>query len=141
MMKRETVLQHSSELNALTTLPFLRTRGRGTLRLGGVMANLPEREMWERELNRNYYACGCDTGAKGLLIGLGVGLIVAAVSLRAMGAWQIAGVVLGAAIAGAILGKIAGLLRAQGRLNRVVREIEAAARPREPQALDPITCG
>jgi hypothetical protein len=143
MAKREYVLQHSSELNALTTNRFLRTRGLGALRLGGVMGGLPERERWETELNRSYYACGCGAGAKGLILGLIGGAVVAAIpAVRApLGAWPAAGVGVAITLGGAILGKIAGLMQAQQRLDRTIREIQAAAAPREAKAKEGFLCG
>lgn len=140
-MRNETILEHSSQLNALHTFPLLRTPGLGVLRLGGEMARHENREKWQRELNRSYHACGCDTGAKGLLIGLLAGLIAAAAGSAPWFSWQAAGIVFGSALAGAAIGKIIGLARAQIRLGRTIREIAAAVRPREPIVVDDISCG
>ena len=137
-MKKETVIKHSSQLNALITLPFLRMPGLGVLRLGGEMVRHEKHETWQRELNRNYHACGCDTGAKGLLIGLFAGLIVAAMSDSVR---QTAGIVFVAAIAGAIIGKLVGLARAQVRLMQTIREIAKEVRPRESSVVEGVTCG
>jgi Flp pilus assembly pilin Flp len=143
MAKREYVLKHSSELNALTTNRFFRTRGLGILRLGGVMDELPERERWETELNRSYYACGCSAGATGLIFGLIAGVVAVAIPAvrEPLGTWLAAGLGVTIALCGAIIGKVTGLVQAQGRLNRTIREIQAAAGPREPKMKEGIICG
>lgn len=140
-MRNETVIEHSSQLRALRTFPLLRTPGLGVLRLGGEMARHENREKWQRELNRSYHACGCDTGAKGVLIGLLAGLIAAGLDGAPWLSWQAAGVVFGPALAGALIGKIIGLVRAQFRLTRTVREIAAGVGPLEPIVVDDISCG
>lgn len=140
-MKNETVIEHTSQLNALSTFPLLRQPSLGVLRLGGEMARHEKRETWQRDLNRNYHACGCDTGAKGLLIGFLVGLIFEALSVAPWMSWQSAGIVVGSALAGALIGKIIGLARAQFRLKETIREIVAEIRPREPAVIDGISCG
>jgi hypothetical protein len=143
MAKKEHVLQHSSELNALTTNPFRRTPGLGVLRLGGVMADLPERERWEAELNGHYYACGCDTAAKGLLLGLVAGVGAFVFLFMSDQSHVVSAALVGAAIAlaGAIIGKGIGLVRAQRRLSTTAREVQAAASPREPHLKEMIGCG
>lgn len=140
-MRNETLFEHSSQLNALRTFPLLRTPGLGLLRLGGEMARHENGEKWQRELNRSYHACGCDTGAKGLLLGLLAGLIAAAAGSAPWLSWPAAGLVFGTALAGAAIGKLIGLTRAQLRLTRTVREIAAEVRPREPVVVDDIACG
>lgn len=143
MPRKEYLVEHSSQLNGLSTLPLARTPGLGTIRLGGVMARHPERERWERELNRSYHACGCDTGAKGLLLALvpGVAAGASGLSREAYTGLGAAGVGLGFALAGAVLGKLVGLVRAQRRLSRVAAEIQGAVREREPSVVEVWTCG
>jgi len=136
MKRREHVIDHSSQLNALTVVPFLRPRVLGTVRLGGVMAEDPRREAWERDINRNFYACGCDTGAQGLLLGVLAGAAAALIGFRGAPWTVIAGVILAGAIAGAAIGKVLGLVQAQRRLGRVVREVIEYARPKEPQHVE-----
>ncbi len=140
-MKHETVIEHSSQLHSLHVFPPLRAPGLGVLRLGGEMARHESRERWQRELNRSYHACGCDTGAKGLLIGLPAGLVAAALSGAPWLSWRAAGIAVGAMLAGAAIGKIVGLARAQIRLTRTAREIVAEVRKREPAGVDDIGCG
>lgn len=140
-MRHETVIEHSSQLHALHTFPPLRTPGLGVLRLGGEMARHENREEWQRELNRSYHACGCATGAKGLLIGLLAGLFAAAVGTAPWLSSQAAGIVFGSALAGAAIGKVIGLARAHIRLTRTIREITAEVRPHEPIGVDSISCG
>jgi len=140
-MRNETVIEHSSQLHTLRIFPPLRTPGLGVLRLGGEMARHENRERWQRELNRSYHACGCDTGGKGLLIGLLAGLIAAGIGSVPWFSWQVASIVFGSALAGAAIGKIIGLAHAQIRLTRTAREIAAEVRPREPVIVDEISCG
>jgi len=136
MKRREYVIDHSSQLQALTVVPSLRPRGLGKVRLAGVMAEAPRYEEWERDLNRDLYACGCDTGSRGLVIGVMAGVAIALIAVRG-GPWTLAaGVILAAAIAGAIIGKAIGLAQAQSRLKRLVREIIEFARPKEPQRVE-----
>jgi hypothetical protein len=142
MKRREHIIDHSSQLNALTVAPFLRPRGLGTVRLSGVMADDPRREAWERDINRNFYACGCDTGSRGLVIGVFVGGAVALIGFREAPWSVIAGIVAAGAITGAVIGKVIGLVQAQGRLRRVVDEIIEFARPKEPQRIEEgMRCG
>lgn len=142
-MKREHVLTHPSQLNALFTFPFGRMRGVGTLRLGGSVAEHPERGRWERQLNRDFYACGCDTGATGVMLGLLVG-IVAAVYARFAGDWgtgSAVGLAFGTAVAGGVLGKLVGVSSARVRLRRTIAEIQGAWKPARDQVPDPWDCG
>lgn len=126
MKNQEQVINHPSQLNALSVLPFVRTKGLGTILLGGSIAEHPQRKNWERDLNTSYHACGCHQGAVGLIIGLALA-----------GAWTVFSyyqgtgrigtalwVVLVGGITGAAFGKLAGLLRARGRLKHTIREIQ-----------------
>ena len=75
MKKREQVFDHPSQLNALSSAPFVRINGLHTLQLGGRISEHFERERWEDELNKYYYACGCNESAQALIIGLIVGSV------------------------------------------------------------------
>jgi hypothetical protein len=49
--------------------------------------------------------------------------------------------VLGAAIAGAAIGKVSGFVLAQVRLARTIREITVEMRSRKPKVVDQSLCG
>lgn len=140
MDSKQHEIDHPSQLNALSVFPLLRTRTAGRLRLGGSLTGHPRREAWEAELNRRYFACGCDTSAKGLLLGLAAGGALGVVTTGGWGPGLTVAVV--GAVAGAVVGKVLGLLRARAGLRAVVREIQASWKvepPSEPVAV--WTCG
>jgi hypothetical protein len=142
-MAREHIFTHPSQLNGLSTLPFTRTSGLGTLRLGGELAEHPERKKWEAQLNRAYYACGCDTSAALLTIGLLLGSAwsIFAFAQKMMGGWAALGFPLLCAVGGAVVGKLIGLLRANTRLQQIIQDIQGHwqvdEKPEDPQ----INCG
>jgi hypothetical protein len=123
---KDYIITDPAELNAISALPLKRTSGLGRIRLGGTLSEHPDRERWEKELNKGYFACGCDTGAKGLLIGLVVGLIWAGYSYANGDAslWGLATKAVGLALAGAVAGKLYGLLKAESRLRKTASEIQ-----------------
>lgn len=126
-MSREHVFEHPSQLNMLSLFPLGRTTGLGTLRLGGALANDPEASNWESELNRHYYACGCDMGAKGLIVGLIGGVVLSGLGVNQAGlggGWAIT-LAIGVAVAGAVAGKLVGLAHAEARLKNTIRAIQA----------------
>lgn len=143
MTKSISLITHPSQLGALSALPFARQRGLGTLKLGGAIASHPDRSRWETELNRNFYACGCSAAAAGLLICLIAGAAWAAYQYG-RDAWTLgmsAGTVFGLAIAGAIVGKLAGLMRADRRLKETVKEIRSSWVVEEKPQAERWTCG
>lgn len=127
MENTELVFAHPSQLNAIYALPFYRKNGVETLLLEGTITNHPERVRWETELNRHYHACGCDTGAKGLVASALAGGAWAGYSCS-KGICSTAVAITVAvliAIVGAITGKIFGQMRADGRLKQTIREIQS----------------
>jgi hypothetical protein len=140
---KEHVINHPSELNSISALPIKRTVGLGRIRLGESAAKHPERETWERELNRGHFACGCDAAAKGLLIGLVAG-IVWSWSTFANGdasLWPLIFKIVGIAIAGAMVGKAVGLFAAEARLRKVVQSIQEQWKVDSPPQEALIMCG
>lgn len=139
-----TTLQHPTQLNPLSVWRFLRTRGLGRLALPGSMQS-ESRERWERELNRHYYACGCDTGAKGV--------VLFTLATLARHAWQwhyghspalgrAVLVTFLAAIAGGLVGKFIGLAIAGRKLDLLKKEITDAWKVPPPRHEEPtIDCG
>lgn len=142
-MKAETYqINHPSELNGLTTARPFRKRGRGRIRLSPEFEH-QDRETWEAAINRYYHACGCSTGAQGLLLMLLLGLVagVATYSFDVATRGQAMAIPIVAAIAGAVAGKLLGLADARRRLIKVVHTVQAAWKPRDRQETPPISCG
>lgn len=120
----------------------MRRAGRGTITLSSE-SERPLKRHWEADINRYYYACGCASGARGLLqmLMLGVGVSVIAYLFDAVSVRQLIGIPIVAAIAGAGIGKITGLARAHRRLVRVVHTVQAHWKPKDREERPIITCG
>jgi hypothetical protein len=142
MRARGRQINHPSELNSLIlTRPF-RKSGRGAIRLTPQFQH-PEKEQWEADINRYYYACGCSSGAKGLLLMLVAGVLLGgaayAADLISIGQALAAPVV--GAILGAVIGKLAGLGSARRRLTRVVHTVQAHWKPADKAERPTMICG
>jgi hypothetical protein len=135
-------INHPSELNSLTAARLFRKPGRGKIRLSPDFEH-PEKEQWEAALNRYYYACGCSSGAKGLLLmlALGLGAGIAAYALGILPLKHAAALPLAAAIAGAAIGKVSGLAAANRRLARVVHTVQANWKPEDKAERPLVACG
>jgi hypothetical protein len=120
------LIQDTSRLDTLMRRHSASKPGPGTLRLGGALANHPRRASWELDLNQHYHACGCDSGANGLLCGLVCGALISVFVLYQGSGLASLLYAPGLAVAGALLGKAAGLIGARVRLARTVREIRTA---------------
>jgi hypothetical protein len=137
-MKDVHVFSEPAELGELSALPFFRSRGRGRIRLSGRLAENENSAEWERDLNRYYFACGCDTGAKGTLIGIvGAALLTFDSLRRGWFGWTsliLLWVVLILSASG--IGKLVGLIRADRRLKQLINRIrhEVPPEPRVPNA-------
>jgi hypothetical protein len=139
------VIDHPSQLNALSPLPGLRPLRRLPVSLGGSLADHPRRKEWEAAINRNFLACGCSASSKGLLLGIMAGglflVLRAAGGADGLSFWSAAGLVLGPALAGAVAGKLAGLAMAGRRLRAAVADVQANWKV-EPAPEGPTTaCG
>jgi hypothetical protein len=142
-MARTQIINHPAELHGLAVFPGLRSPGRGRIVIADDKIPEATRRQWERQINRSYFACGCDASALGLIAGVaGYGLWMA---LRPDGfgaaSWRDLGVGFVAVLATAFMGKLVGLARAQMRLSRTIAAIakEWPAPPR-PQGNFPV-CG
>lgn len=138
--KITTTLTHPSQLRPLSAWRFKRRPGLGKICLPESLAH-ERRDFWQQEINRYYYACGCDTGAKGVVLCV---LAAAAWCLWrwSQGSldWSTALKALGlASVGGALLGKTVGLAIAARRLELVKREVLAAWKlpPRDGPPLRP----
>jgi hypothetical protein len=131
------------ELGELSTLPLVRSRGRGRIKLSGRMAAHQKAAEWERELNRYYFACGCDTGAKGTLIGLaGAAVLLIDSLVRGWFGWtRVILLSLALIIVLSVMGKFVGLFRANHRLNRLIREIQQQMPPERAEPAPVLLCG
>lgn len=131
MKSKLTIIEHPSQLNALTTFPFSRKRGRGKIQFSDNFQH-PEREQLEKAINKNYYACGCSSSAKFLIVGLIIGLVSVGVDSAFLEAHWIkrpVATLLILTFGGAILGKLIGLARANNKLKRTVHTVQAFWRP------------
>lgn len=142
MKARTTQINHPSELNGLTALRLFRKRGRGLIRLSAEFDH-PEKEQWQAQINRYYYACGCSTGAKGLMMMLLLGIAYSGMAylFRYASLRQVIVIPILAAVAGALIGKLIGLTAAHSRLVRVVHTIQAHWKTHDPKEEPLITCG
>ncbi|MFY9608374.1 MAG: hypothetical protein WAU45_07130 [Blastocatellia bacterium] len=142
MKTRSLQINHPSELNSLTTPRLFRKPGRGTIRLSPEFQHL-EKEQWEADINRYYYACGCSSGAKGLLVllVLGLGVSVAAYFFGALSLNQLVALPIATAILGAVIGKFSGLATARRRLTRVVHTVQANWKPMDKAERPIVSCG
>lgn len=141
MKKRQFLVYHPSQLNSLSTMPWAHGNGIGKIVLDESFQH-PKKEQLEMELNKAYYACGCDQGAKALILGLllfavigGAGHFYAAWSLS-----KIISTLLGGSIVMAISGKFIGLMIANKRLKHTRREIQSNWKPKWPETKK-IGCG
>ena len=142
MKTRSLQINHPSELNSLITFGLFRKPGRGTIRLSPAFKH-PEKERWEADVNRYYYACGCSTGAKGLLLMLllGLGASVASYVFDALSLKQMLALPIASAIVGAVIGKLSGLAAARRRLTRVIHTVQASWKPDGKTERPIVICG
>lgn len=135
-------ISHPSELNSLLTPRPFRTPGRGTIRLSSDLTH-PEKEQWEADLNRHYYACGCASSAQGLLImlALGIGTSFVAYGLDAISLKLVVTLPIAAALAGALVGKFFGMAVGHRQLTRVVHTVQAHWKPVVTAEGAVIACG
>lgn len=141
MKSRQFIIRHPSQLNSLSTLPFIHRNGLGKIAFIDSFQHA-DREQMERDLNKHYYACGCSLGAKALLIGL---LIFGVVGIYGFYNydWSVTKSVtwfLGGAILLSLVGKLIGLGLANGKLKKTIREIQSVWKPDWPEAKT-VECG
>lgn len=126
-MKRQAqVITHPSQLNSLSVLRGFGPQGSGRLKIQDDSLNEDTARTWETHLNRLYFACGCDKGAIGMLLGLvgyPVWLAVQPDGLASLG-WN--GLWLGLAVVAVTtaLGKLVGLVGAQREFKEAVRQVQ-----------------
>jgi hypothetical protein len=142
MNTRITEFKHPSQLNSLSPFSLFRKSGLGTLKLSASFEH-ENKQTWEKELNKYYYACGCSEGSKGLLLFLLGGMVYFGVKtyLGNSDVWTSIATALGIAMAGAVIGKITGLYKANSKLKRTVYSIQSHWKTRDNTLKDKIVCG
>jgi len=142
MKTKTTEIIHPSELNALSSFTIFRRRGLGQLQIASSFEH-PDKNQLENDLNKYYYACGCSTSAKLLLIGTFIGILYVALyyASQDLSFGNAILTIISAGIGGAVLGKGIGLFRANLQLKRTVRTIQEHWRPKVKQELEQILCG
>jgi hypothetical protein len=129
MNQRPIVIDHPSQLNALSTLPLLRSIQRGPVRLAGDLKNHPQREEWEKDINRLLRTCGCSSAANGLLLGIVVATMIIAYQMIADSDGTTLTIVVVTvatlAIGFAVAGKLTGLAAANRKLRALVSIIQS----------------
>jgi len=141
MKNKQFIIKHPSQLNSLSTLPFTRRTGLGKIVLDDSFQHA-NKEQIELDLNKNYYACGCSLGAKSLIIGILIFGVVGIYGFHNYD-WSVTKsltLFFGGAILMSLLGKIMGLLQANGKLEKTIREIQSVWKPDWPEAKT-IGCG
>jgi hypothetical protein len=132
-MARTQLISHPAQLRGLAVFPGLRSPGRARIVIADDKVPEQTRRQWERRINRQYFACGCDASALGLIAG--VALYLAWMALRPGGfagtSWIDLGIGFAVVLATAFVGKLVGLARAQRRLNQAIAAI-AREWPAEP---------
>jgi hypothetical protein len=140
-----TIINHPSQLNALSILPLFRPVRRAPIHLAGAMEKHPQREAWERDINSHLRACGCSSAANGLLLGLIVAGLVIAWQVMAtddsMTPLRAIGLFFTLAIGGAVVGKLTGLASADRKLKMLVTVIQGHWKVDTPPGDGAISCG
>jgi hypothetical protein len=127
MALSDRIIRHPGELSGLSVLPLMRPRPAGIVRVESDALDAASRSNWERRLNRAYRACGCGEASLGTVTGLLMGAVWSGTRWT-LGSGTVFGTVeilLGCIVIGTILGKAVGLLRAQAKLNDLIKEIRA----------------
>jgi hypothetical protein len=120
-------IRSPSQLSALTVWRIIPSRAPNQVLIEAEGASTERVRSWERQLNHLHNACGCEQGSLGLIAGV-VGYVLY-LFLRS-GGWGQPGqsefwVGLGCVVATTSTGKLLGLLAAQRRLKRVIKEIQS----------------
>ncbi len=139
---KELIISHPSQLNSLSTLPLTGIKNVREIHLAGNMAEHPQKAEFEKSLNKQYHACGCDLGAKWLIVGFvaSAGYEVFRLISYENTLTHAAVTVIGVTIAMAILGKLHGLYKANNQLKSTIQRIQKEWKP-EKEFRENIVCG
>ncbi len=145
MSHNPTVIDHPSQLNALSTLPLFRPLNRSPIQLAGGLEKHPKRDAWEKDINQLMRSCGCGTAANGLLLGIIAAALTISYQLIAgdegVSLLRSIALVAGLAIAGAIAGKLTGLAAANRKLKGLIATIQDDWKVESLPGAGGIVCG
>jgi hypothetical protein len=140
---KQYVISHPSQLNSLSVLPLAKISGIGVIRLTGTFENHRQRAEFEEKLNKQYRACGCDTSAKTLIVGVVASAAYAAYQIYT-DAWSLAYsaiVVLGVSAVALGIGKLYGLVKANDRLKETIGALQTIWVPEPGHKEEKASCG
>ena len=143
MKRRKQSISHPYQLNRLSVLPVLRTPGKGTITIEDDTIDSKTRTEWESELNKYYFACGCDKAAIGLLIGIVSIILWHVVFPEGQEVSLISKILISAGIIFVFtgIGKSIGLFLIQRKLDNLIKQIQSKwEKPLEPIS-EPWSCG
>ncbi|MGD2087632.1 MAG: hypothetical protein PVH61_15715 [Candidatus Aminicenantes bacterium] len=143
MMKKQFIISHPSMLNSLSVSPLLRSKALGRIVLKGDIEDHPQKDHWEKYLNKQYFSCGCDTGAVGLFFGF-IGSVVWSIInyfQNDLGIGSAITVILLVTIVASVVGKSYGLIRAQKKLNKTIESIKKNWKVETQPVKEPWICG
>ena len=127
-------IQDPSELGALDSWRFVPPRETTQLQLDANSSTAEQLRLWERELTRLQSPCGCEEGARGLLVGV-VGYLLYLV-LRPGGwgnpGWRELWIGCGVVFVTASVGKVLGIVMGRRKLRRLIRQVRAEWTPPRP---------
>ena len=129
MESKQFIIDHPSQLNALSA-PFKHRSSLGKIIFNDSFQHADKKKM-ERELNKNYYACGCSQGTKALLIGIFVFGVAGAYGFYNYD-WSVTKSIasfFGGATVMSLLGKLMGLSKANNKLKQTIKEIQSVWKP------------
>jgi len=126
-------ITHPNEFSQLRSVPLLRRHGAAPVVILDDRISAEKRAEWADQLNRSYLACGCVEGSLGMIAGLGVFGLYAAVARPDLSLWAYIGLFVLAAAVGSAAGKLVGLWAADRRLRALAARIRSEwdAPPRE----------
>jgi hypothetical protein len=141
--KKQYVISHPSQLNSLSVLPLAKISGIGTIRLTGTFESHPQRAEFEEKLNKQYHACGCDSSAKSLIVGVAASAVFAAFKMST-DEWSLgysAAVVLAVSVLALSAGRFYGLVKANGQLKKTRGDIQKIWIPEKGHKEEKAACG
>jgi len=127
MGERVQRIRDPSQLGALKAWRLMPSRRYGSIVIETEVLSPEKKRWWEAQLGQLQTACGCEQGAFGLVAGVGAYLLYL---LSRSGGWGDPGrrelwIGLGVAAATTSAGKLAGLLMARHKLERVIVDIQS----------------
>lgn len=133
-------ITHPDQLRGLS-ISILGHREAGPLQIRDEKLDPERRQAWEASLNGAYFACGCPQSASAMMLALLGYLLVLAIAQPDLGSvWAYVGWGVAVTIAGAVLGKVAGLHAANRRLQALTSSIRAEWPAPPRQGHEPVDC-